>query len=107
MASFPGAQTKLEVSVSGGIEPAWRADGKELFYLDLSGRLMAVDVRPIAGKLELGTPRMLFRTHAQSPGTRPYDISRSGDRFVIVSTSDVNPIPFTLVVNWDGELKKK
>jgi len=107
VASFPGAQTKSQVSVSGGLEPAWRADGKELFYLDLSGRLMAVDVKPIAGKLGLGTPRMLFQTHAQSPGVRPYDFSRGADRFVITSTSDVNPSPFTLVVNWDAELIKK
>jgi eukaryotic-like serine/threonine-protein kinase len=107
VASFPGAQTKSQVSVSGGLEPAWRADGKELFYLDLSGRLMAVDVKPTAGKLELGPPRMLFQTHAQSPGIRPYDFSRGADRFVITSTSDVNPSPFTLVVNWDAELRKK
>ena len=107
VASFPGAQTKSQVSVSGGLEPAWRADGKELFYLDLSGRLMAVDVNATGGKLELSTPRMLFLTHAQSPGVRPYDVSRSGDRFVFTSTSDVNPSPVTLVVNWDAELKKK
>jgi eukaryotic-like serine/threonine-protein kinase len=107
VASFPGAQSKLQVSVSKGIGPEWRADGKELFYLDLSGRLMAVDVKPTAGKLELGTPRMLFQTHAQSPGIRPYDLTRGADRFVITSTSDVNPSPFTLVVNWDAELKKK
>ena len=107
VASFPGAQTKLQVSVSGGLEPAWRADGKELFYLDLSGRLMAVDVKTAPGKIELGTPRMLFQTHVQSPGVRPYDFPRGADRFVISSTSDVNPSPFTLVVNWDAELKKK
>lgn len=107
VAAFPGAQTKVQVSASGGIAPEWRADGKELFYLDLSGRLLAVDVKPMGGKLELGKPQMLFQTHAQSPGIRPYDVSRNGDRFVFASTSDVNPTPFTLVVNWDAELKKK
>ena len=68
---------------------------------------MGVNVKPIAGKLELGTPRMLFPTHVQSPGVRPYDFPRGADRFVIASTSDLNPTPFTLVVNWDAELKKK
>ena len=75
--------------------------------IDLSGRLMAVDAKPTAGKLELGPQRMLFQTHAQSPGIRPYDFSRGADRFVITSTNDVNPSPFTLVVNWDAELRKK
>ena len=107
VAAFPGAQTKVQVSASDGIDPAWRADGKELFYLDLSGRLLAVDVKPMGGKLELGKPQMLFQTHAQSPGHRPYDVSRNGDRFVFTSFGDVNPTPFTLVVNWDAELKKK
>ena len=35
------------------------------------------------------------QTHAQSPGVRPYDVSRGADRFVITSTSDLNPAPFT------------
>jgi dipeptidyl aminopeptidase/acylaminoacyl peptidase len=106
VASFPGAQTKLQVSVSGGIQAAWRLDGKELFYLDLSGRLMAADVRLTAGKLELGTPRTLFQTHAQSPGIRPcgrrVQVTGRGDHEAIGATRNV-----TLIVNWDAELKKK
>jgi hypothetical protein len=107
VAAFPGAETKVQVSSSGGITPAWRADGKELFYVDMSGRMMAVDVKAIGGRLELGIPRPLFQTHAAAPGIRPYDVSRSADRFVITTTGDVNPSPFTLVVNWTEELKKK
>jgi Tol biopolymer transport system component len=107
VAAFPGAETKLQVSSSGGISAAWRADGKELFYLDLSGRMMAVEVKAIGGKLELGTPRSLFQTYASSPGARPFDVSHNADRFVITTTGDVNPSPFTLVVNLDAELNKK
>ena len=33
-----------QVSTNGGMEPIWRPDGRELFYLDLDGRLMAVPI---------------------------------------------------------------
>jgi len=44
VAAFPGAETKMQVSPAGGLAAKWRSDGKELFYLDLAGRLMKVDV---------------------------------------------------------------
>jgi len=107
VAAFPGAQTKVQVSSSGGFTPAWRADGKELFYLDMNSQMMAVEVKAIGGRLELGTPRPLFQTHGAYLGIRPYDVSRGADRFVVTTTGDVNPSPFTLVVNWIAELNKK
>jgi hypothetical protein len=68
---------------------------------------MAVEVKAIGGKLELGTPRSLFQTRAVSPGVRPFDVSHSADRFVMTTTGDGNPSPSTLVVNGTAELKKK
>ncbi len=106
VAAFPGAENKVQVSPSGGLDPVWRADGKELFYIDPTGRLMAVDVKVIGGRLELGTPRSLFQTHAASPGGPPFDVSHTADRFVITTTANVNPLPYTLVINWTAELKK-
>ena len=42
---FPLTEGKWRVSVAGGMLPAWRRDGKELFFLEPgSGRMMAVDV---------------------------------------------------------------
>ena len=42
---FPLTGAKWRVSVAGGMLPAWRRDGKELFFLEPgSGRMMAVDV---------------------------------------------------------------
>jgi hypothetical protein len=107
VAAFPGAETKMQVSPAGGLSAKWRSDGKELFYLDLAGRLMRVDVKSIGGKLEMGAPQMLFQTAAASPGIRPFDVTKSGDRFIFTTTEDVNPNPAMLIVNWDAELKKK
>jgi Tol biopolymer transport system component len=109
VAAFPGAETRVQVSASGGISPAWRADGKELFYLDPTGRLTAVEVNVIGRRLEVGTSQSLFLTRAATTGvgTRPFDVSRGADRFVLTTTGDVSPLPCTLVVNWTEELKKK
>ena len=43
VAAFPTFADKRQVSVNGGCQPLWRKDGKELFYLTLEGKLMAVD----------------------------------------------------------------
>ena len=107
VAAFPGAETKMQVSPAGGLAAKWRSDGKELFYLDLAGRLMKVDVNSIGGKLELSAPQMLFQTAVASPGVRPFDVTKSGDRFILTTTGDVNPNPFMLILNWDAALKKK
>src|SRR4030095_7068062 len=42
--SFP-AGSKWQVSSEGGIQPRFRRDGKELFYLGTKGKLMAVEVK--------------------------------------------------------------
>jgi Tol biopolymer transport system component len=39
------AGAKQKVSIAGGTQPAWRADGKELFYVAADGKMMSVWVR--------------------------------------------------------------
>ena len=42
---YPLTPAKWRVSVAGGMLPAWRRDGKELFFFEPgSTRMMAVDV---------------------------------------------------------------
>jgi WD40 repeat protein len=50
---------KFPISQSGGDQPRWRRDGKELFYFSLDGKLMAVDVtsNPL---FHAGDPKHLF-----------------------------------------------
>jgi hypothetical protein len=61
LAAFPSFKQRRQVSNSGGGEPHWRKDGKELFYLSLDGKMMSVEVK--AGfSMETGVPRALFRT---------------------------------------------
>ena len=54
---------KYRISTSGGAQPSWRRDGKELFYISTDGRLMAVAMAlggALGARVDAGTPRPLF-----------------------------------------------
>ena len=57
----PGAP--VPISTDGGMQPRWRRDGKELFYLGLDRRLMAVPLRfRLTESVAAGIPMRLFQT---------------------------------------------
>lgn len=107
---------KWQVTTRGGVEPRWRRDGRELFYLGLDGKLMAVPI--IAdGVVQSGQPAPLFQTPLQlpaNPAAFRYDVTADGQRFLINAPIGVAPTPtspapttITTVVNWSAALRKK
>jgi hypothetical protein len=111
--AFPSGEAKRRVSTQGGIEPAWRRDGKELFYLALDRTLMSVAVSAGAGStFEAGLPAPLFETRMTvllGPGfTRnQYAVSADGQRFLVNQPSvEASASPVTVVVNWPATLNK-
>jgi eukaryotic-like serine/threonine-protein kinase len=95
----------MRVSLAGGHAPRWRRDGKEIFYLALDKALMSAKVTYRARKLELGTPRPLFRTN---PGffIFPYDVSPDGKRFLVNTATPEKAAPITLVENWQSDFRQ-
>ena len=56
--SFPDlAKGKWQISSDGGVQPRWRKDGKELFYLAVDGTIMAVPITTNADSFQAGTPQ--------------------------------------------------
>jgi len=108
---FPEGNGKWQLSRDGGVQPRWRRDGKELFYLAPDGKLMAVAVKAGA-TFEAGTPVALFQTHifglaVAGAYSQQYDISADGQRFLInQDLADVASAPITVVLNWTTGLKK-
>jgi hypothetical protein len=77
------ASPRWRVSQRGGREPRWRADGRELFFRG-GDTLFVVDVR-LGAEPQLGQPRPLFAgLFASSTNEALYDVSRDGQRFVMV-----------------------
>jgi hypothetical protein len=96
-----------QVSTEGGIMAVWRADGRELYYINPAGAMMAA---PIAGTGEPGAPVMLFPTHIFGGGGdiqqgRQYDVAADG-RFLINTTLNAAAAPITLLQNWNPEKKQ-
>jgi eukaryotic-like serine/threonine-protein kinase len=100
--AFPAAGAKWQVSTEGGHVPKWRRDGKELFFLDPSDNLLAVDVSTLSNSVRLGAPHVLFQASAGA-----YDVTADGKKFLFDS-ADVkeDSQPMTLVQNWTAELKR-
>ena len=99
--SFPSGSQTAKVSSGGGVQPRWRSDGQELFYLDLGGRMMAVDVT-IGPSIEFGVPRVLFQTRVEPASyIDQYDVTRDGRRFfLIVPVGTSTERPTHVVLNW-------
>jgi len=117
VAPFPGPGGKWQISTSGGLEPFWRRDGREIYFLTGEGgntthRLMAVDVTASPASFEVGTVRPLFETGAMgapgsSGGRHRYAAAPDGQRFLMTAVGGVDPAqwaPITLVVNWPSPL---
>ena len=105
--AFPGGGAKWQVSTNGGFEAKWRGDSKELFFVDSSDNLMAVDVNASGSAVRLGVPHVLFQAVGAQRQAGPFDVTRDGKKFLI---NNGNPKegnePVTLVLNWPAELKK-
>jgi len=104
----PAAGAKKQVSIAGGTQPAWRADGKELFYLAADGQMMSVSVELDSASLKLGVPKPLFQTRLEFDSfARQYDVFADGNRFVLAQPLEESAsVPITVIVNWSALLKK-
>ena len=120
MRPFPNvADARYQISNGGGRTPAWAPDGHDLFFVNRTS-IMTVTVQ-LTPTFSAGNPTKLF----DAPGilldarfggsgtNRTYDVSRDGQRFLMIKesarSSDGNAPPASMVVvqNWFEELKAK
>jgi dipeptidyl aminopeptidase/acylaminoacyl peptidase len=102
---FPPAAGKIRVSSSGGLQPLWRPDGKELFYLAPNRTLMSVAVRRSISGIEFDTPVPIFAAPVPTPswGRSHYQVSADGSRFLltVLDTKRLAPSPdIVVVLDW-------
>ena len=102
VASFPEFTGKRQISNNGGVQPVWRRDSHELFYLTPLGQLMTVAIG--AGRSvtpDAGVPRLLFQTSLNpSPQLGEYAVTPDGQRFLIVEPLGGKTQAVTLLLNW-------
>ncbi len=97
-----GAGRQL-VSASGGIWPRWSRDGRELYFVDLTGAMMTTSVKPSGDALVVAAPTLLFKGkfRALDPRIHPqYDVDRQGRFLIVTLTEGTRPSPITIILNW-------
>ena len=87
---FPStALAKRQVSVNGGLVPAWSHDGREIFFQSPTGHMMAAEVQ--AGtSFTVGALHDLFEITGMVSGTLGayFDVSPDGRRFLMIRNSE-------------------
>jgi eukaryotic-like serine/threonine-protein kinase len=104
--AFPSRSGRRKVSISGGSDPRWRRNGKELFYVGADGKMMAVPSK-LGEECSFGTPVALFDAKISNPirESTLYDVSADGQRFVLKQPYD-SPSQLNVIFNWTSLLKK-
>jgi len=104
--SFPGGSGKWQVSSDSGDMPAWRRDGKEIYFASVND-LQAADVNAAGSQFNPSTPRTIRHLGNAIANGRIFDAMPDGSRFIapIVPTDSTSPMH--LLVNWPAELEAK
>ena len=111
---FPNAESgKWQVSNEGGVGPLWSRNGRELFYVNANGGMMAVTVGP-GVEPRLGERKLLFQLRDEwymTPNEyyTPFDVASDG-RFIMarqVTEAASLEAPLIVVDNWFEELRQK
>lgn len=95
---------KWQISSAGGIFPRFSRDGKEIFYIDSSNRLVAVAVERSGDDLSIGATTPLFPITARQQA-RPYDVAADGQRFLVNTITELQSPMAVAVSNWKSRLR--
>ena len=95
---------RKRISTTGGGQPRFRSDGKELFYVAANGQMMAVRINGATFE----SPIALFKTRMLTgliPQGVDYDVTTDGQRFLI-GTQLGESAPASIILNWPALVKQ-
>jgi eukaryotic-like serine/threonine-protein kinase len=92
---------RLPVSPSGGFDPTWRKDGREIIYLAPDATLMSVAVTVDGEAVTLGKPTALFKVPADAGGWGS-NWAGTADltKFVVAQAPQATRQQFRLLTDW-------
>jgi serine/threonine-protein kinase len=107
---FPNAASaRFQVSNGGGNEPLWSPNGRELFFIDGSSRLVAAQIRT-AGGFAVGELLPLFNAqfYVRAGFHQSYDVTRDG-RFLFTRPRRAAAAeqPLVQVTNWFADIRAR
>jgi len=97
--AFDGSGSSIRVSTSGGSQPLWGRDGRELFYLNATNEIVGVPVTP-GDPPVFGRPEALFRTRIEETPDRQYEVLPDGQHFILNESSLSLNEPIVVTTDW-------
>lgn len=99
---------RVQISTTGGRDPRWRGDGRELYYISADEKLMAVETR---ADFTVGSTKELFTLPPLPRGSiylaHRFSVTRDGRRFIIATVpAHQNVAPLSVIVNWQEQLRR-
>ena len=103
--AMPPGTGRWQISTSGGVQPLWRGDSREMYYLAADGRIMALDVD--LKTPSFGVPKALFQSAVIGDSTTEHvSVTTDGQRFLMQDSASAARAGFTVVLNWLADLRK-
>lgn len=103
---YPSLERTWRVSSGLGVQPRWRADGREIFYRD-GENMVAVAFDGSKDEPVIGKPVALFKDDSdlgQGVTIAAYDVTKDGN--FILLRRDAKGAGLGLILNWTEELKE-
>jgi serine/threonine-protein kinase len=108
---FPGPGGKWQVSTTGGVQPEWSPNGKQLFYKNVEATKISVVSYTTSGDtFHAGTPQTLPGQLPSAINSWNFSLHPDGKRFAVLKAPDTgasNTARVNIVLNWMEELKQK
>jgi dipeptidyl aminopeptidase/acylaminoacyl peptidase len=108
--SFPDSSSKTQVSVGGGFEPMWAADGRRLYYRAgtalLSARVSLSPVFTLLGRDTVLSAAPLTATFLNGYFSGTYQPTRDGKRILAIIL-DRDEYQLVVSPNWITELRRR
>jgi serine/threonine protein kinase/Tol biopolymer transport system component len=113
---YPGPGEKTRISTSGGFDPIWNANGRELLYRSFTADGQQLFLSAAVSSLapfRTDPPKLMFQAKALEYDTsapeRSWDVSADGKRFLLVKVGPLTDKPVStmhIVLNWAEELTR-
>jgi dipeptidyl aminopeptidase/acylaminoacyl peptidase len=105
---FPNTSaSRVQVSLSGGVEPLWSRNGRELFYVAQSNELMAARLETAGGVRVVDQTALFDRSqyNISAPDAPEYDVTPDGQRFIMSRPLTRSSEQLVMVLNFFEELR--
>jgi eukaryotic-like serine/threonine-protein kinase len=112
---YPGPREKVRVSTTGGAEPIWTLNGREILYRNnaVDGQQFLSAAIVSLSPFRTATPRVLFKAgpgeYDSTVPARGWDVTADGQRLLLLKNVAMGDKPVSVmhvVLNWAEELQR-